>query len=193
MQIRRQVAVRARPFNQRELDLGCSLTLRFDGLATITLLGLAALEDESQRPDPERRGSDGRRRSHPTLRVTTSNQNVKDLPTKAAGSHTFTYDYAYNSMDPCSAEYASQETVYADIGEGVITNAYAGFNSTVFAYGQTGSGKSYSMLGLDDGRTDPGIIPRVCAKLFEQQSRVQIDTKKPQAFVPRETHVLCPR
>ena len=48
------------------------------------------------------------------------------------------------------------------------------YNATIFAYGQTGSGKSYSMLGLDDGRTDPGLIPRVCAALFEQQEARKI-------------------
>ncbi len=37
--------------------------------------------------------------------------------------------------------------MFADLGEGVLHNAWAGYNCSLFAYGQTGSGKSYSMVG----------------------------------------------
>lgn len=33
------------------------------------------------------------------------------------------------------------------MGEGVLSNAWKGYNCSLFAYGQTGSGKSYSMVG----------------------------------------------
>jgi len=60
---------------------------------------------------------------------------------------TFTFDYSYNSHVPRDdPSYASQNTVWEDIGAGVLTNAYNGFNCSLFAYGQTGSGKSYSMV-----------------------------------------------
>ena len=61
--------------------------------------------------------------------------------------HTFTYDYSYDSSDPKSDNYASQETVWNDLGTVVLDNAWDGYNVTLFAYGQTGSGKSYSMTG----------------------------------------------
>ena len=32
-------------------------------------------------------------------------------------------------------------------GRGVLSNAWKGYNVSLFAYGQTGSGKSYSMVG----------------------------------------------
>lgn len=37
--------------------------------------------------------------------------------------------------------------MFADLGEGVLKNAWNGYNCSLFAYGQTGSGKSYSMVG----------------------------------------------
>ena len=40
-----------------------------------------------------------------------------------------------------------QKRVFNELGMGVLTNAWEGFNSTLFAYGQTGSGKSWSMVG----------------------------------------------
>ena len=40
-----------------------------------------------------------------------------------------------------------QKKVFADLGEGVLANAWKGYNCSLFAYGQTGSGKSYSMVG----------------------------------------------
>ena len=37
--------------------------------------------------------------------------------------------------------------VFKNLGEGVLSNAWKGYNCSLFAYGQTGSGKSYSMVG----------------------------------------------
>ena len=39
--------------------------------------------------------------------------------------------------------------VFKDLGQGVLDNAWKGFNCSLFAYGQTGSGKSYSMVGYN--------------------------------------------
>ena len=58
----------------------------------------------------------------------------------------FTFDYSYNSfVGPDEAEYASQETVWKDIGQDILDASFSGYNSALIAYGQTGSGKSYSM------------------------------------------------
>ena len=85
---------------------------------------------------------------------------------KKAAPREFTFDYSYNSHvardDP---EYASQDTVWRDIGVGVLENAYAGYNCSLFAYGQTGSGKSYSMMGYGE---DKGIIPIMCERIFDR-------------------------
>ena len=45
-----------------------------------------------------------------------------------------------------------QQYVYDNMGAGILTNAWEGYNSTLFAYGQTGSGKSYSMVGYGTNR-----------------------------------------
>lgn len=45
------------------------------------------------------------------------------------------------------SNYADQQSVYDALGKQVLDNAWAGFHCCLFAYGQTGSGKSYSMVG----------------------------------------------
>uniref|UniRef100_A0A8C9XRK2 Kinesin family member 13A n=1 Tax=Sander lucioperca TaxID=283035 RepID=A0A8C9XRK2_SANLU len=61
-----------------------------------------------------------------------------------------------------------QEVVFKCLGEGILENAFQGYNACIFAYGQTGSGKSFSMMGNGD---QPGLIPRLCCSLFERVHR----------------------
>ncbi|XP_063871952.1 kinesin-like protein KIF28P [Scylla paramamosain] len=97
-------------------------------------------------------------------------------PDDAADVKSFTYDYSYWSFDGYKEEpngyfakqspnsnYADQNTVYNDLGGGVLANAWAGYNSTLFAYGQTGSGKSWSVIGYGANK---GIVPLFCNDLF---------------------------
>lgn len=76
----------------------------------------------------------------------------------------FTYDRSYWSFNPNSSHFASQETVYNELGNIVLNNAWKGYNASLFAYGQTGSGKTFSTFGSS---TDYGIIPRLCHDLFK--------------------------
>ena len=76
----------------------------------------------------------------------------------AKDSKDYTFDFAYNSN-------STQDEVYKDIGEPVVTQAMDGFNCTVFAYGQTGSGKSYSMMGYGE---DHGLIPKLNDDLWQR-------------------------
>lgn len=88
----------------------------------------------------------------------------------------FTFDYSYWSHDGYEvlpdgkmvakpgSNYADQQTVYNDLGKGVLDNAFQGYNCSLFAYGQTGSGKSYSMVGYGVNR---GIVPITCDELFK--------------------------
>lgn len=75
----------------------------------------------------------------------------------------FTFDHSYWSHDGFSVDkdgvclangsrYASQQTVFNDLGSGVLKNAFEGYNCSLFAYGQTGSGKSYSVVGYGNNR-----------------------------------------
>ncbi|XP_033496289.2 kinesin-like protein KIF13A isoform X2 [Epinephelus lanceolatus] len=81
-------------------------------------------------------------------------------------SKVFAFDHCFWSMDETNVpKYAGQEVVFKCLGEGILENAFQGYNACIFAYGQTGSGKSFSMMGNGD---QPGLIPRLCCSLFER-------------------------
>ncbi|KAN0037910.1 hypothetical protein ACTA71_000081 [Dictyostelium dimigraforme] len=86
-------------------------------------------------------------------------------PPTADDEKSFSFDYSYWSYDSNDSHFASQSTVYNDLGKEVLKNAWDGFNCSIFAYGQTGSGKSYSMMGYGE---EKGIIPLICEELFER-------------------------
>ncbi|WVW80817.1 hypothetical protein I302_102806 [Kwoniella bestiolae CBS 10118] len=73
----------------------------------------------------------------------------------------FSFDKSYWSAgsrdDP---KYASQQTLYEDLGVELLDHSFEGFNTCIFAYGQTGSGKSYG--------ADKGIIPLTTSELFRR-------------------------
>lgn len=88
----------------------------------------------------------------------------------------FTYDYSYWSFDGMkedatgylskaspSSPFSDQQSVYDDLGKGVLKNAWNGYNASLFAYGQTGSGKSWSVIGYGANK---GIVPLMCNDLF---------------------------
>ncbi|ORY02908.1 kinesin-domain-containing protein [Basidiobolus meristosporus CBS 931.73] len=77
----------------------------------------------------------------------------------------FAFDRSYWSFDKNDPTYASQATLYNDLGEELLDHAFGGYNTCIFAYGQTGSGKSYSMMGYGE---DKGIIPLTCCELFHR-------------------------
>ncbi|KAL4629764.1 kinesin-like protein KIF13A isoform X4 [Arapaima gigas] len=86
----------------------------------------------------------------------------------------FAFDHCFWSMDESNiTKYAGQEVVFKCLGEGILDNAFQGYNACIFAYGQTGSGKSFSMMGSGD---QPGLIPRLCGSLFERVSKENSNT-----------------
>jgi Kinesin motor domain len=50
-------------------------------------------------------------------------------------------------LDGCFGVEASQENVFASIGQPLVAHCLAGYSACCFAYGQTGSGKTYTMYG----------------------------------------------
>uniref|UniRef100_A0A5S6Q9F7 Kinesin-like protein unc-104 n=1 Tax=Trichuris muris TaxID=70415 RepID=A0A5S6Q9F7_TRIMR len=124
-----KVAVRVRPFNNREVAQKCKCIISMNGQVT-TINGY----------------KDGHERSH-----------------------SFTYDYSYCSIDLHDPSYASQRTVYNDLGLEMLEHAFQGYNVCIFAYGQTGAGKSFTMMGKPTG-DDQGIIPQFCKDLFQRIS-----------------------
>ncbi|XP_064409537.1 kinesin-like protein KIF13A isoform X10 [Latimeria chalumnae] len=86
----------------------------------------------------------------------------------------FAFDYCFWSMDESNTtKYAGQEVVFKCLGEGILENAFQGYNACIFAYGQTGSGKSFSMMGNAE---QPGLIPRLCCALFKRVSVEENET-----------------
>ncbi|CAB3985233.1 kinesin KIF28P [Paramuricea clavata] len=95
----------------------------------------------------------------------------------------FTFDYSYWSHDgfekndegylqPTVPHYADQMKVYNDLGQSVLDNAWAGYNTSLFAYGQTGSGKSWSIVGYSPNR---GIVPIFCEEIFKRIKEKQAE------------------
>ncbi|XP_023930292.1 kinesin-like protein KIF28P isoform X2 [Lingula anatina] len=131
-----RVAVRVRPFNQREKDHGAKLIIDMQGQLTT----------------------------------------IKNPETPSEEPKKFSFDFSYWSHDgfteradgvlepTAGSKYASQPIVFKDLGQGVLDNAFEGYNCSLFAYGQTGSGKSYSMVGYGNNK---GIVPMTCDKLFQ--------------------------
>ncbi|XP_077941219.1 kinesin-like protein KIF28 [Gasterosteus aculeatus] len=141
-----KVAVRVRPFNKRERDAG----------------------------------------SRCIVSMVTSSITIQD-PRESKCRRTFSFDYAYWSHSSFTRDsgglyvpeepggrYADQNSVFQDLGEGILENALQGYNATLLAYGQTGSGKSYSMVGYGPNK---GLVPKLCERLF-QAIRENQDTRQ---------------
>ncbi|KAL1920952.1 uncharacterized protein VTP21DRAFT_11587 [Calcarisporiella thermophila] len=93
------------------------------------------------------------------------NQTILTSPSDEKNFKAFTFDKSYWSGDRSAPNYASQDTIYNDLGVELLDHAFEGYNTCIFAYGQTGSGKSYSMMGYGE---DKGLIPRTCNALFQR-------------------------
>ncbi|MBN3306663.1 KI13A protein, partial [Amia calva] len=136
-----KVAVRVRPMNRREIELNTKCILEMEDNQTVL------------HPPPSN----------------TKGENTKFVFVLFSHLQVFAFDYCFWSMDESNVtQYAGQEVVFKCLGEGILENAFQGYNACIFAYGQTGSGKSFSMMGNGD---QPGLIPRLCCSLFERVSK----------------------
>ncbi|MFT7809049.1 kinesin-like protein KIF14 isoform X2 [Arapaima gigas] len=90
-------------------------------------------------------------------------------------SYSFTFDFAFCSIDSTKANFASQHTVYEKLARPLLERAFEGYNTCLFAYGQTGSGKSYTMMGFGE---EAGVIPRFCEELFAKIARSENNKQK---------------
>lgn len=130
-----KVAVRVRPFNKRERARNATLIIGMEGQTTTIF--------DPEQPDDVRK---------------------------------FTFDYSYWSHDGSKeledgyfapegpgSRYIGQKELFADVGVGILANAWNGYNTSLFAYGQTGSGKSWSVVGYGPNK---GIVPLFCEEVF---------------------------
>ncbi|GAA5843636.1 hypothetical protein JCM3766R1_007191, partial [Sporobolomyces carnicolor] len=131
-----KVVVRCRPLNQRELTRGAKGLIRMEGNNTYL---------------------------DPPDNAAASNGGGRSLEKE---TKSFAFDKSYWSAGSKDEPgYASQQTLYDDLGKDLLDHSFQGFNTCIFAYGQTGSGKSYSMMGYG---SDRGIIPLICEALFDR-------------------------
>ncbi|CAF1186858.1 unnamed protein product [Rotaria sordida] len=148
-----KVAVRVRPFNQREKDRSAKLIIKMQGKSTFII------DPKAPQDEPKQFSFDYSYWSH---------DGFVELPSGILE--------ADNSLSP----YASQQRVFDDLGRDVLKNAFDGFNCSLFAYGQTGSGKSYSMIGYG---VNHGIVPIICDELFrEMQNKKDKSTRYEVSF-----------
>ncbi|XP_062574589.1 kinesin-like protein KIF28P isoform X2 [Saccostrea cucullata] len=148
-----KVAVRVRPFNQRERNAGSACIISMSG-------------DSTTIKNPEN-----------------------------GSTKTFSFDYSYWShngsqeneegvfIPDSSNKYTDQRRVFQDLGQGVLDNAWQGYNAALFAYGQTGSGKSYSMIGYGPNK---GIVPITCEELFKAIETNKDNSKQLQPTCEKE-------
>ncbi|XP_072041898.1 kinesin-like protein KIF28P [Amphiura filiformis] len=113
-----KVAVRVRPFNDREKNMNASCIIKMSGNST------EITNPNNPSDTPKRFTYD-----------------------KSYWSHDGFTEQADGYLEPTEDHYADQKKVFGDLGQMVLDNAWQGYNCCLFAYGQTGSGKSYSIVG----------------------------------------------
>ncbi|XP_076100625.1 kinesin-like protein KIF28 isoform X4 [Mytilus galloprovincialis] len=133
-----KVAVRVRPFNQREKNAGSKCIISMSGQTTTI-------------KNPENNETKAFSFDHSYWSHTDFDENELGLNIAKAGSN-----------------YSDQRQVYNDLGKGVLDNAWQGYNAALFAYGQTGSGKSYSMIGYGSNKGIVPILCEELFKAVEQ-------------------------
>ncbi|KAL8603324.1 hypothetical protein ACOMHN_054020 [Nucella lapillus] len=167
-----KVAVRVRPFNQREKDRKATLIIKMQGNMTLiqnpeTPILISVDIDQCQSYP----------RGEVAVSLCCSFAILMALVCSLKGFRmTVPFNTRLRSHDgfetlpdgvlqpsPGSA-YANQRHVFEDLGQGVLNNAFEGYNCSLFAYGQTGSGKSYSVVGYGQNK---GIVPITCDELFK--------------------------
>ncbi|XP_052677325.1 kinesin-like protein KIF28P [Crassostrea angulata] len=118
-----KVAVRVRPFNDREKQRKATLIIDMKGNSTYIK------NPEDLKAEPRSFAFDYSYWSHDEFKESSSGY-----------------------LEPTGSRYADQRRVFDDLGRGVLDNAWKGYNCSLFAYGQTGSGKSYSMVGYGNNK-----------------------------------------
>ena len=114
------------------------------------------------------------------IRMTKEDQGSKTFITNpdTGDEKEFKFDFSFNSHkdDPAVGPFATQDTVFNELGKPVLDNALSGLDVCLFAYGQTGAGKSFSMLGKQEPESMQGIIPRSCREIFRM---IDLDKDNP--------------
>uniref|UniRef100_A0A8C8TK50 Kinesin-like protein KIF28 n=1 Tax=Peromyscus maniculatus bairdii TaxID=230844 RepID=A0A8C8TK50_PERMB len=74
-----------------------------------------------------------------------------------------------------NSKFAGQIHVFHDIGRGILDSAWRGYNATLLAYGQTGSGKSYSMIGFGTNKgIIPRVCEELFQAIKTQKENIEL-------------------
>ncbi|KAB1258824.1 Protein ELYS [Camelus dromedarius] len=165
-----KVAVRVRPFSQREKNSGSKCVISMHSRTTI-------IQDPK---NPEH------------MKMFTF-----DLAYWSHNGFQKDKDGVFISADP-SSKFAGQRDVFHDLGRGILDSAWQGYNTTLLAYGQTGSGKSYSMIGFGANKGIIPNVCEELFKAIENREKNQeyqvrdllSRTKKPGGLKVREDQQL---
>ena len=155
-----KVAVRVRPFNNRERDRDAQCIVRMHGNKT-TIINTDSQEEKTFSFDHAFWSHDG---------FETLEKPEPDLKYPGDGYNAPANRHGGPTTSLHGGEYASQLKVFEDIGHDLLDGTLDGLNSCLFAYGQTGSGKSYSFLGYG---SNAGIVPQVCEEIFRRKARME--------------------
>ena len=171
-----KVAVRVRPFNERELALNSKCIIKMEHNKTIIMNQKAPEVIDNTHNSQHMQSTSAEGSAATTVPTSTTTTTTTSLPNgggqSAMASVTsmiaaaarerfkeFVYDSSYWSFDSNDENFVSQEDVFNDLGMMTLNNAFDGYNACVCAYGQTGSGKSFTMMGAE---SNEGLIPRIC-------------------------------
>ncbi|KAJ2781837.1 tubulin-dependent ATPase kip3 [Coemansia javaensis] len=166
------VAVRVRPFSDKERALLPPPPGTPFGLTARNLLNYAA-GDEQEDNDEGERARAGRKATirkvvHPidghVLVFDPPDENDGDRRAPVAASNKRHKDIRF-VFDRVYGEESTQREVYEGTTRGLLDAVMSGYNATVFAYGATGCGKTYTISGSAE---DPGVIPLTMQELFER-------------------------
>ncbi|XP_051003949.1 kinesin-like protein KIF28 [Acomys russatus] len=141
-----RVAVRVRPFSQREKSSGSQCVISMHSQST-------TIQDPKKREHVKTFTFDLAYWSHDGFQ---KNEDGVLIPS-----------------DPTS-KFAGQSDVFRDIGRATLDSAWRGYNATLLAYGQTGSGKSYSMTGFaTDKGIIPRVCEELFQAIEKQKEKLE--------------------
>ncbi|VFQ92301.1 unnamed protein product [Cuscuta campestris] len=115
------------------------------------------------------------------MRPPTKDEDAGDMTVQKTSSNSLLMSGQIFTFDSVVDTQSTQLDIFQLVGEPLVENCLAGFNSSVFAYGQTGSGKTYTIWGpanalLEDNLSSDqqGLTPRVFQHLFTRIEQEQI-------------------
>uniref|UniRef100_A0A7S0HP74 Kinesin motor domain-containing protein n=1 Tax=Hanusia phi TaxID=3032 RepID=A0A7S0HP74_9CRYP len=110
-------------------------------------------------------------KSEMCVRVDCDNGYLALMDPETREAKVFVLDHVYDSSAPPGrpdsqrgASYASNRSVFADLGKVCMQSLMGGYNAAVVLYGQEGTGRTHTMLGHE---ADPGLLPRLLEDMVD--------------------------